>query len=64
MSWLNPLLGLHRTPIKPVIYRRTIRISYLRVRFALDMLSVLIVWKCSYPALLLWNNRYTRDFLI
>ena len=43
MSWLNPLLDLHRTPIKPVIYRRTIRISYLGVRFALDMLSVLIV---------------------
>ena len=38
-------------------------ISYLGVRFALDMLSVLIGGKCSYPAVPFWDNWYTRDFL-
>ncbi len=63
-SWLNSLLNLHRTPIKQVFYLRSIGIPYLGVRFALDMLSVLIEWKCSYPAMPLRDNRYTRDFLI
>ena len=41
-----------------------LKISNLGVCFALEMHSVLIKKKSSYPAMLFWNNWYTRDFCI
>ena len=40
----------------------SLKISYLEVRFTLEMHSVFIEWKYSYPAVSI-DNRYTRDFL-
>ena len=60
---LNSLLNLHLTPIYPIIFRET-KIPHLEGRFTLDMLSVFITKKHSYPAMQFYHNWYTRGFHI
>jgi hypothetical protein len=48
---------IHKAPVGQDYTQFVVGTSNLGVRLTLEMHSVFIVWKCSYPAMALWANR-------